>query len=65
MNTTMTNSGPSDEGIYFHCKGHGREIIMRLDGTDHTFGAVVEHFREFALALGFHPDTVKHYIDEE
>jgi len=43
--------------------GNKSEIIKEL--YDSTIDSVVEAFRESLLGLGFHPENVKDYFDDE
>jgi|DEB0MinimDraft_6_1074348.scaffolds.fasta_scaffold258012_2 hypothetical protein len=47
----------------FYSYQDGDEIIVRFD--DESYSEVVERFKEFSLACGFHPNTVKDYLDTE
>ncbi len=50
--------------IEFKCTESGRVIHISAP-TDSTIADMVDHFKSFLLAVGYHPDSVNAYLGEE
>lgn len=54
----------NDPNIEFTYKDEDTNISIKAIGHI-TMGDLVDHFKQFCLAVGYHPDTVKEYLEPE
>jgi hypothetical protein len=40
------------------------KITIELDGIEHSYPRLVEAFRAFSLAVGFHSNTINEYLGD-
>ena len=48
-----------DEGNHYHT------VTMTKKGNDHTLNDIIEFFKDFVLAMGYHPDNVMEILYNE